>query len=212
MFSEFMNTAKLHGVAALLVAILSGQASALAETKFKPVPTQYIAALAAPSASSGTGAENWGIWRLDPGPRGVRLGSYEALKAHGGKAPSDWQFDSGDWWLEEHGLIMEKPEFPVPPGKYLVTGNREAQTVLTVFPKDAEGKQRWELADGVTVYDVTHLRCRSARYAPEAANKMCSPSAVKESAFPVEPGAAMPPVENCSKQDYAVLFIIGVEG
>ena len=27
----------------------------------------------------------------------------------------------------------------MPPGKYLVTGNREARTVLTVFPKDAEG-------------------------------------------------------------------------
>ena len=64
----------------------------------------------------------------------------------------------------------------------------------------------------MTVYDVTHLRCRSARYAPEAGDKMRSPAAVKESAFPVEPGASMPPVENCSKQDYAVLFIVGVEG
>ena len=69
----------------------------------------------------------------------MRLGSYEALKAHGGKAPSDWQFDASDWWLEENGLIMEKPDFPMPPGKYLVTGNREARTVLTVFPKDADG-------------------------------------------------------------------------
>ncbi len=198
--------------AAFLTAAFISQAPALAETKFKQVPTQYIAALADPGAGSGTGAETWGIWRLDPGPRGVRLGSYEALKAHGGKAPSDWQFDPRDWWLEEHGLIMEKPEFPMPPGKYLVTGNREAQTVLTVFPKDAKGKQRWELADGVTVYDVTHLRCRSARYAPEAGDKMCSPAAVKENAFPVAPGASMPPVENCNKQDYAVLFIIGVEG
>jgi hypothetical protein len=202
-----------HCIAALLLTLaFSGQAPAHAETKFKPVPTQYLAALADPAASSGTGAESWGLWRLDPGPRGVRLGSYEALKAHGGKAPSDWQFDAGDWWLEEHGLIMEKPEFPVPPGKYLVTGNREAQTVLTVFAKDADGKQRWELADGVTVHDVTHLRCRSARYTPAADGKMCSPAAVKESSFPVEPGAAMPPVENCSKQDYAVLFIVGVEG
>ncbi len=202
----------LLGAAAFLAAALSSQIpAASAETKFKQVPTQYIAALADPSANSGTGAESWGIWRLDPGPRGVRLGSYEALKAHGGMAPSDWQFDASDWWLEENGLIMEKPDFPMPPGKYLVTGNREAKTTLTVFPKDADGKQRWELADGVTVYDVTHLRCRSARYTPEADNKMCSPAAVRESAFPVEPGAAMPPVENCSKQDYAVLFIVGVE-
>jgi hypothetical protein len=203
---------RLVTAAAFSAAVCVSLISAHAETSFKPVPTQYLAALADPGASSGTGAEGWGLWRLDPGPRGVRLGSYDALKAHGGKAPSDWQFDSGDWWLEEHGLIMEKPDFPVPPGKYLVTGNREAQTVLTVFPKGADGKQRWELANGVTVYDVTHLRCRSARYTPAADGKMCSPAAVKESGFPVEPGAAMPPVENCSKQDYAVLFIIGVEG
>jgi hypothetical protein len=203
---------RLFTAAAFSAAVCVSLISAHAETSFKPVPTQYLAALADPGASSGTGAEGWGLWRLDPGPRGVRLGSYEALKAHGGKSPSDWQFDSGDWWLEEHGLIMEKPDFPVPPGKYLVTGNREAQTVLTVFPKGADGKQRWELANGVTVYDVTHLRCRSARYTPAADGKMCSPAAVKESGFPVEPGAAMPPVENCSKQDYAVLFIIGVEG
>jgi hypothetical protein len=212
MTSRRETLAYLGGAAAFLAAPFIIQSKALAETSFKPVPTQYIAALADPGASSGTGAETWGIWRLDPGPRGVRLGSYEALKAHGGKAPADWQFDAGDWWLEEHGLIMEQPEFPMPPGKYLVTGNREAQTVLTVFAKDADGKQRWELADGVTVYDVTHLRCRSARYTPAADGKMCSPAAVKESGFPVEPGAAMPPVENCSKQDYAVLFIVGVEG
>jgi hypothetical protein len=212
MFSRRRALALLGGAAAMQTAPFFRLTTALADTSFKPVPTQYIAALADPGAGSGTGAENWGIWRLDPGPRGVRLGSYEALKAHGGKAPSDWQFDAGDWWLEEHGLIMEQPEFPMPPGKYLVTGNREAKTVLTVFPKDADGRQRWELADAVTIHDVTHLRCRSARYTPAAADKMCSPAAVKESSFPVEPGAAMPPVENCSKQDYAVLFIIGVEG
>ena len=210
MFGTRRTLALLSGAVAIVIVASLSQIAAQTETKFKLVPTQYIAALADPGASSGTGAETWGIWRLDPGPRGVRLGSYEALKAHGGKAPADWQFDASDWWLEENGLIMEKPEFPMPPGKYLVTGNREAQSVLTVFPKDAEGKQRWELADGVTVYDVTHLRCRSARYTPEA-DKMCSPAAVRQSGFPVEPGAAMPRVENCSKQDYAVLFIIGVE-
>ena len=211
MASRRKTLASLSGLAAFLAATFFSQISAHAETKFIQVPTQYIAALADPGASSGTNAETWGIWRLDPGPRGVRLGSYEALKAHGGKAPADWQFDTSDWWLEENGLIMEKPEFSMPPGKYLVTGNREAQTVLTVFAKDANGTQRWELADGVTVYDVTHLRCRSARYTP-VADKMCSPAAVRQSGFPVEPGASMPPVENCNKQDYAVLFIIGVEG
>ena len=73
---------------------------------------QYIAALSDPSASSGTGAENWGLWRKDPGPRGVKLYNYDKLMARGGVAPAKWEFDKNDWWLEEHGLIMEKPESP----------------------------------------------------------------------------------------------------
>ena len=99
----------------------------------------------------------------------------------------------------------------MPPGKYLVTGNREAKTVLTVFPKDESGAQRWELADGVTVYDVTHLRCRSALYTPRRTTRPARRKRQSRARFR-EPGASMPPVENCSKQDYAVLFIIGVEG
>ena len=71
---------------------------------------QYIAALADPSAKSGAGAENWGLWRKDPGPRGVKLYNYDKLMARGGVAPAKWEFDKNDWWLEEHGLIMEKPE------------------------------------------------------------------------------------------------------
>ena len=34
-----------------------------------------------------------------------------------GQAPAGWSFDKADWWLEEHGLIMEKPE-PLPPGNW----------------------------------------------------------------------------------------------
>lgn len=202
----------LVGIVAFLATAFISQSPAFAETSFKPIATQYLAALADPGASSGTGAEFWGLWKIDPGPRGVRLSNYPILASNGGIAPSEWKFNTGDWWLEEHGLLMEAPEFPVPPGKYLVTGNRDVEAVLTVFPKDAKGTQRWELADGATIHDVTHLRCRSARYTPAADNKSCSPVAVKESAFPVSPGAEMPPVENCSKQDYTVLFIIGVEG
>ena len=41
--------------------------------KFQRVQTQFIAALGDPGASSGRGAETWGLWREDPGPRGVRL-------------------------------------------------------------------------------------------------------------------------------------------
>jgi hypothetical protein len=175
--------------------------------KFRRVQTQFIAALGDPGASSGSGAEAWGIWRVDPGPRGVRLNRFDSLKA-AGVAPGQWKFDPTDWWLEEHGLIMEKPDFPLPPGKYVVTGDREVTTVLTIHPADANGTVRWELADGAKLHDVTHLPCRSARYtAPEG---MCSPANALENAFPVTPGAAMPPVEGCKKQDYAVLFVVGV--
>jgi hypothetical protein len=47
--------------------------------------------------------------------------------------------------LEEHGLIMEKPAFPLPPGHYLGTGNRDVTTVLTIQPKDKNGNQRRKL-------------------------------------------------------------------
>jgi hypothetical protein len=181
------------------------------QAKFKRLwSLQYIAALADPHAKSGNGAQSWGLWRVDPGPRGVTLDRYERLKANGGVAPARWKFDSADWWLEEHGLIMEKPDFPVPPGKYLVTGDRDVTSVLTIHPKDKDGNQRWELADGATLFDVTHLACRSARYTPMGGQNACSPANARQAAFPVRPGAAMPPVDGCSKQDYAVLIVIGI--
>ncbi len=196
---------------AVLALVTAIQLPAHAETKFKPVPTQFIAALAAPDAKSGTDAQTWGLWTVDPGPRGVPLALYDDLVANGGIAPKKWQFDANDWWLEEHGLIMEPPATGMPAGKYMVTGDRETKAVLTVFPKDANGAQKWELSDGATIYDVTHLRCRAARYKPEAENASCSPTGVRQSDFPMTPRVAMPEVANCKKQDYAVLFIIGVE-
>lgn len=185
-----------------------------AETVLKPIPTQYIAALGDPGASAGTGADSWGLWREDPGPRGVRLSGYEALTAGGGIAPAQWRFDGSDWWLEEHGLIMEQPEFPIPPGRYVVTGGREATAILTIHPKGDDGVQRWELDQGATLHDVTHLRCRSARYRPAAGANSCTPAKAPAAAFPVAPGGLMPAVEGCSKQDYQVLIVIGmaVEG
>ena len=71
------------------------------------------------SSNSGSGAQAWGLWRVDPGPRAVRLSSFEKLRDAGGVAPAGWKFDESDWWLEEHGLIMEAPLFPVPPGSYV---------------------------------------------------------------------------------------------
>ncbi|CAE8584947.1 unnamed protein product [Polarella glacialis] len=180
------------------------------KTKFKKVRTQFIAALADPGATSGTGAEKWGLWKLDPGPRGVTLGGgYEGLKKNGGVAPAKWKFDNNDWWLEEHGLIMEPPDTPLTAGKYMVTGAREVTAALTVYPMEG-GTQRWELADGAKLYDVTHLPCRSARYTnPEGGS--CSPDTAKVTDFPVMPGAPMPPVTGCNKQDYAVIFVVAVE-
>ena len=200
---------RMIGVA-LAIGLLMLPAPVDAETVLKPIPTQYIAALGDPGATSGTGAESWGLWRLDPGPRGVRLSGYESLKADGGVAPAQWKFDGSDWWLEEHGLIMEQPEFPIPPGRYVVTGGREVTAILTVHPKGDDGVQHWELDRGATLHDVTHLRCRSARYTPAASDNSCSPAKAQMTAFPVAPGGPMPPVEGCNKQDYEVLIVIGM--
>ena len=178
--------------------------------RFRRVSTQFIAALGNPDANSGSGAQSWGLWPVDPGPRGVRLSSFEQMKAADGVAPAGWKLDETDWWLEEHGLLMEPPVFPLPPGKYLVTGDREVTTVLTIHPADANGDSRWELDDKATLYDVTHLPCRAARYTSAASGGSCSPASVRKTAFPVAPGATMPPVEGCQKKDYAVVFVIGV--
>jgi hypothetical protein len=197
----------------LAMAIVSqpAQAAQGGEMKFERIPMQFIAALGAPDASSGNGAQAWGLWRVDPGPRGVRLNRFERLQAADGLAPAGWQFDAGDWWLEENGLIMESPDVPVAPGQYLVTGDREVTAVLTIHPADETGDQRWTLADGATLHDVTHLGCRSARYTPMTDNdQSCSPANAPRDAFRVAPGAAMPPVEGCQKQDYAVLFVIAI--
>ena len=199
----------------VLAVLICGQPDANAaddyRTRFKPVATQYIAVLADPDASSGDNAQTWGLWPLDPGPRGVRLDNYDQLLASGGVAPANWKFEDSGWWLEENGLIMEAPEFPLPPGDYLVTGGRKVLTVLTVHPADENGNSRWELEHGASVYDVTHLGCRSALYTPisDGANS-CTPEQAPRNAFRVSPGAPMPPVAGCNKQDYAVLIVIGV--
>jgi hypothetical protein len=92
----------------------------------------------------------------------------------------------------------------------MVTGDREVTTVLTVHPMAQDGTQSWALDDGATIYDVTHLRCRSARYTPATNDGSCSPAEAQMTAFPVAPGGAMPPVEGCNKQDYAVLIVVGM--
>ena len=186
--------------------------------KFRRYPQlRFIAALGDPQASSGTGAEQWGLWRDDPGPRGVFLRNYVSqIVERNNVAPAGWTFDPNDWWVEEHGLIMSTPEpLPrkqydkttqqvIPRKRYIVTGDRKITTVLSVYDNG-----RWQLEKG-TLYDVTHLPCRSARYTGQAGS--CQPTAAaKDRDFPVKPGAAMPPIPGCQKQDYAVLFVLGEE-
>ena len=184
---------------------MASSSSASSSGKFQYIPTQFIAAPGDPNAKSGTNAMDWGIWTVDPGPRGVFLREYDSkLVSRGGKAPAGWTFDNKDWWLEEHGLIMEAPTFPIPAGRYLVTGDRKITTALTV-----DRKGQWSLEEG-TLFDVTHLPCRSARYTPEnVSNVVGSPLTANPLEFPVKPGAPMPSVKGCKKQDYAVLFVIG---
>src|SRR5579872_5881726 len=91
----------------MLAAGLQQPSSAADLSKFKVLlEPQYIAALADPGATSGSGAQSWGLWSQDPGPRGCKLDLYPQLKATGGVTPAQWKFDASDWWLEEHGLIM----------------------------------------------------------------------------------------------------------
>ena len=174
-------------------------------SQFYRVQTQFIAALGNPKDSSGVGASNWGIWRVDPGPRGVNLSDWKQLKEMGGLSPAGWVFDQNDWWVEENGLIMEKPDFPIPPGQYVVTGGRETQAILTIHPDG----DKWELSDSAKLHDVTHLPCRSARYQPMHVD--ASPGNAKATDFPVKPGGEMPVVDGCRKQDYWVVFVIGLE-
>jgi hypothetical protein len=185
------------------------QTSVYTPPEFRRLPrTQFIAALGDPQASQGSEAKSWGLWVEDPGPRGVWLKDYNKdIVQTDYHTPAGWTYDSNNWWLEEHGLIMEAPMFPLKEGRYLVTGGRLVTTGLTI---DSQG--RWKLDEG-TLSDVTHLPCRSARYQPlestGGSGNLGSPLAANPKDFPVAPGAVMPEVKGCNKQDYAVLFVVG---
>lgn len=215
-----ISTVRRTIFASTLLSIVGGKASSVAAyssipSGFKRIPTQFIAALGDPKASDGSNANEWGLWRVDPGPRGVRLQQYNSvLEKNNLVAPAGWKFNPNDWWLEEHGLIMEPPTFPLPAGRYLVTGGRAATAVLSVGePTNSNnGKQQsWSLDGNVKLFDVTHLPCRSARYTPITSAATGSPLNARAADFPVSPGAPMPSVQGTNKQDYAVLFVIGVE-
>ena len=203
------NIANMLTFATLLLCLMPAHA----ETVITPIPTQYIAALGPVTAHSGNNAETWGLWAVDPGPRGVRLSSYQDLKSNGGVAPSQWTFNGADWWLEEHGLIMEQPVFPIVPGRYVVTGGRQYTSILTIHPKADDGHQKWELDTDAVLYDVTHLRCRAGRYTPEknaTPATACTPDNVAQEQFPISPEDQIPQVPHCNKQDYQVLIVTGM--
>ena len=213
MFKAMTTSARLFrriGLAVTASALILNTVPSHAETNFVRIPTQYIAALGDPQASSGTDAETWGLWEIDPGPRGVYLEDYADLVANAAVAPDGWKFDPTAWWLEEYGRLMEAPSFPLPAGQYVVTGGRDVASVLTVEEPDAMGKQAWSLADGASVYDVTHLGCRAALYTEKETGKACTPDKAPISVFPITPGTVMPAVEGCSKQDYQVLIVVGM--
>ena len=182
---------------------------ALAKPKFRAVRPQFIAALAPPDATSGTGAETWGYWRKDPGPIGVRLRQFAKLERLG-FGPAGWRFDADDWWLDENGLIMKAPDFPLPPGEYLVTNGETNVSTLAIAAPDATGAQGWTLSDGLTAADVTHGPCRSARYTPTGASGTCSPAKADQSVFPLPLGDSPPMVPGCERQEYAVFIVIGL--
>ena len=178
--------------------------------KYNRIPLQYIAALAPEDAKSGTGAETWGLWREDPGPIGVWLRFYQTLRQVGGIGPSGWRFDIDDWWLDENGLIMKAPDFPMPAGQYYVTNGEEHISLLTVDAPDENGKQSWSLSDDKTIANVTHGPCRSARYTPNDGAGSCSPENADRSVFPLKPGESPPDVKACHKKEYAVLIVFGL--
>ena len=180
-------------------------------TRFRRVRSQYIAALGAEDATSGDNAHTWGHWPEDPGPIGVWLRDFEKLEANGGVGPKGWQFNRDDWWLDENGLLMMSPNFPMPSGRFLVTNAIDNVAMLTVAAPDADGKQSWELSDGRTLYDITHQKCRSARYRPTSEGADCTPANAQKSAFPLSPGEDPPSVADCDRLVYAVPIIYAVE-
>jgi len=195
---------------ALGLMLASASSTLLAQARIRRIQTQYIATTAPAGATSGNSAETWGIWTVDPGPIGVWLRFYQSLQKSGNIAPSGWRFDINDWWLDENGLIMKSPEFPIPAGQYYVTNGEQHFSLLTIQHPDAAGKQAWSLSDDKTIGNVTHGPCRSARYTPKTGLETCSPKDANRAAFPLKPGESPPLVRGCNRKQYAVLIVFGL--
>ena len=196
----------------LLLSMLGAAASpafAAGKKDYKQAPIHFIAALGAADATYGSGAQNWGIWYGDPATRSIWLSMYPLIRQMGGFTPANWRIEEDDWWLDENGLIMLPPEFPIPPGRYLVTGDRELTTHLTIEEPDANADMKWSLDEG-ELYDVTHLPCRASRYTPLGDTGTCLPTGADFGQFPIPVGQPLPQVAACNKKDYSVLIVIGL--
>ena len=152
-------------------------ASGVDFSKFRRIEPQDIAALGDPGATSGSGAQSWGLWSQDPGPRGGKLDlglrSIEGGRRRGaGTVSIDAAWTGGRG--RNTGRIMEKPTFPLPPGKDLVTGDRTVTTVLTIQPKDKDGNERWNspTARPSTMSPISDAD--SARYDAGGGGQLCS--------------------------------------
>jgi hypothetical protein len=63
----------------------------------------------------------------------------------------------------------------------------------------------------LSLFSVDHgATNRSTRDTLAAVGDSCSAANAKQTSFLIAPRGAMPPVEGCTKQDYAVLIVIGV--
>lgn len=183
--------------------------SAFGQVYYQRIPSQYIAALADPTATAGNNAETWGWWDRDPGPYGVPLSFYDRLQQMGGRGPGGWGFDIDDWWLDENGILMEPPKFPMPTGQFYVTNGEGSYALLTVEEADEAGHKAWSL-DRLAIADVTHGPCRSGRYRPVGEAGTCSPERADREAFPLPLGDQPIEVEGCDMKVYEVLIIFGL--
>ena len=75
-----MHVRRFLSVGALMLAV---HASGADLSKFRRIEPQFIAALGDPGATSGNGAQAWGYWDKDPGPRACKLDHYPQLKKTG---------------------------------------------------------------------------------------------------------------------------------
>ncbi|MEZ5801516.1 MAG: hypothetical protein R3D29_14980 [Nitratireductor sp.] len=139
-----LSTVKVVLCTSLLTifAFVSGFARAGAEEKFQRSEIQYIAALVDPNAVSGDNAQEWGLWEVDWVRVVCRFPGLASLMAAGNIAPAGWKFDQSAWWLEEHGLIMEAPTFPLEPGVLASSPavGRETTSVLNVEAPRCRGE------------------------------------------------------------------------